>query len=185
MFAERYVECNPGRVSDNPDTILLLAFALAMLNTDLHNQNVKRRMSPEDFMKNLRGTDDGNDLDATMLKNMYTRIQKVRRESREPLNWLDRGVGKHMCRRAKTYFYVKKHCQYKCFTLSFVEVASDYVLFYKWNLKNIHNSSFGPFGNVSSLIIFHNSNEYFGPTGILNIETLLYCKKNSRLVFCS
>jgi len=72
------VECNPGRVSDNPDTILLLAFALAMLNTDLHNQNVKRRMSPEDFMKNLRGTDDGNDLDATMLRNMYNRIQKVR-----------------------------------------------------------------------------------------------------------
>ena len=71
------MECNPGRVADNPDTILLLAFALAMLNTDLHNQNVKRRMTPEDFMKNLRGTDNGNDLDQDMLRNMYTRIQKV------------------------------------------------------------------------------------------------------------
>ena len=77
VFSDRYVECNPGRVSDNPDTILLLAFALAMLNTDLHNQNVKRRMSPDDFMKNLRGTDNGNDLDQTMLRNMYNRIQKV------------------------------------------------------------------------------------------------------------
>jgi len=76
VFSDRYVECNPGRVSDNPDTILLLAFALAMLNTDLHNQNVKRRMSPEDFMKNLRGTDNGNDLDQEMLRNMYIRIQK-------------------------------------------------------------------------------------------------------------
>lgn len=48
-----------------------------MLNTDLHNQNVKRRMTPEEFMKNLRGTDNGNDLDQTMLRNMYNRIQKV------------------------------------------------------------------------------------------------------------
>ena len=77
VFSDRYVECNPGKVTDNPDTILLLAFALAMLNTDLHNQNVKRRMTVEDFIKNLRGADNGNDLDEHMLTNMYSRIQKV------------------------------------------------------------------------------------------------------------
>ena len=71
------MECNPGKVTDNPDTILLLAFALAMLNTDLHNQNVKRRMTVEDFIKNLRGADNGNDLDEHMLTDMYARIQKV------------------------------------------------------------------------------------------------------------
>ena len=60
VFSDRYVECNPGKVTDNPDAILLLAFALAMLNTDLHNQNVKCRMTIEDFIKNLRGADNGN-----------------------------------------------------------------------------------------------------------------------------
>ena len=77
MFSERYVECNPDKVSNNPDTILILAFALAMLNTDLHNQNVKRRMTVEQFIRNLRGTDDGNDLPEDELRQMYNRIQKV------------------------------------------------------------------------------------------------------------
>ncbi|XP_047146461.1 IQ motif and SEC7 domain-containing protein 1 isoform X1 [Hydra vulgaris] len=76
VFSERYVECNPGYISDNADTILLLSFALAMLNTDLHNQNVKQRMTIDDFLKNLRGTDKGNDLNHEMLKEMYLRIQK-------------------------------------------------------------------------------------------------------------
>ena len=71
------MECNPGYISDNADTILLLSFALAMLNTDLHNQNVKQRMTMNDFLKNLRGTDKGNDLNQEMLKEMYLRIQKV------------------------------------------------------------------------------------------------------------
>jgi len=76
VFSERYVECNPDNVSDNPDTILLLAFALAMLNTDLHNRNVKQHMTEQEFLKNLRGTNDGNDLDQEMLKRMYHRILK-------------------------------------------------------------------------------------------------------------
>lgn len=76
VFSDRYVECNPDGLSNNPDNILLLAFALAMLNTDLHNQNVKRRMTSEEFLKNLRGTNDGIDFDQQMLTDMYTRIQK-------------------------------------------------------------------------------------------------------------
>ena len=79
MFADRYVECNPEGLSSNPDHILLMAFALAMLNTDLHNQNVKRRMSSNDFLRNLRGTNDGQDFDEEMLNAMYSRIQKVQR----------------------------------------------------------------------------------------------------------
>ena len=38
------------------DTILILAFAIVMLNTDLHSPNVKRRMTEIDFMNNLKGT---------------------------------------------------------------------------------------------------------------------------------
>lgn len=58
-FAERYCECNPDQVKNfkNADTIFLLAFAIIMLNTDLHNPSVKaeRKMKLEDFLKNMRG----------------------------------------------------------------------------------------------------------------------------------
>ena len=37
------------------DAILILAFAIVMLNTDLHSPNVKRRMTEMDFINNLRG----------------------------------------------------------------------------------------------------------------------------------
>jgi IQ motif/SEC7 domain-containing protein len=51
--------CNPDQIKNfkNTDTIFLLAFAIIMLNTDLHNTSIKpeRRMKPEDFIKNLRG----------------------------------------------------------------------------------------------------------------------------------
>ena len=55
VFSERYVASNPKGISQNVDTILLLSFAMAMLNTDLHNGNVKRKMNVEDFIRNLRG----------------------------------------------------------------------------------------------------------------------------------
>jgi len=40
------------------DTVFLLAFAIVMLNTDLHNKNIKpdRKMKLDDFIRNLRGT---------------------------------------------------------------------------------------------------------------------------------
>ena len=55
-FSSAYVDANPDKVSENPDTILVLAFAIIMLNTDLHSPNVKRKMSKEQFIRNLRGT---------------------------------------------------------------------------------------------------------------------------------
>jgi len=51
--------CNPDQVKKfkTADTIFLLAFAIIMLNTDLHNDSIKqeRKMKLEDFIKNLRG----------------------------------------------------------------------------------------------------------------------------------
>lgn len=51
--------CNPDQLKQfkSEDTIFLLAFAIIMLNTDLHNSNIKpeRKMKLEDFIKNLRG----------------------------------------------------------------------------------------------------------------------------------
>ena len=58
-FASWYCECNPDQVKKfrSSDTVFLLAFAIIMLNTDLHNKSIKqdRKMKLNDFIKNLRG----------------------------------------------------------------------------------------------------------------------------------
>jgi len=59
VFSHRYCHCNRDVVSKlrNLDTVFILAFAIIMLNTDLHTSNMKpeRRMKLDDFIKNLRG----------------------------------------------------------------------------------------------------------------------------------
>lgn len=54
-----------------------MAFAIIMLNTDLHTPNLKpdRRMRVEDFIKNLRGIDDCHDIDREMLCGIYERVK--------------------------------------------------------------------------------------------------------------
>ncbi|XP_076469541.1 uncharacterized protein LOC143299911 isoform X2 [Babylonia areolata] len=79
-FADRYCQCNPDQVKNfkTSDTVFLLAFAIIMLNTDLHNSSVKaeRKMKLEDFVKNLRGIDDGDDVDPDLLAGIYERIKQ-------------------------------------------------------------------------------------------------------------
>ncbi|XP_030624782.1 IQ motif and Sec7 domain ArfGEF 1a [Chanos chanos] len=78
-FSQRYCICNPGIVRQfrNPDTIFILAFAIILLNTDMYSPNVKpeRKMKLEDFIKNLRGVDDGQDIPREMLIGIYERIR--------------------------------------------------------------------------------------------------------------
>ena len=54
-----------------------MAFAIILLNTDLHTPNLKpeKRMKPEDFIRNLRGIDEGCDVDVEMLNGVYERIR--------------------------------------------------------------------------------------------------------------
>lgn len=59
VFAQRYCQCNRDIVAKlrDPETMFVLAFAIIMLNTDLHTASMKqeKRMKLEDFIKNLRG----------------------------------------------------------------------------------------------------------------------------------
>ncbi|XP_077073845.1 IQ motif and Sec7 domain ArfGEF 1a isoform X2 [Siphateles boraxobius] len=79
-YSQRYCICNADVVRQfrNPDTIFILAFAIILLNTDMYSPNVKleRKMKLEDFVKNLRGVDDGQDIPREMLVGIYERIQK-------------------------------------------------------------------------------------------------------------
>ncbi|TRY98590.1 hypothetical protein DNTS_005279, partial [Danionella cerebrum] len=86
-FSQRYCICNHDVVRQfrNPDTIFILAFAIILLNTDMYSPNVKmeRKMKLEDFIKNLRGVDDGQDIPRDMLLGIYERIQKKELKTNE------------------------------------------------------------------------------------------------------
>ncbi|XP_022535239.2 IQ motif and SEC7 domain-containing protein 3 isoform X1 [Astyanax mexicanus] len=86
-FSQRYCMCNPDVVQQfhNPDTIFILAFAIVLLNTDMYSPNIKpeRKMLLEDFIRNLRGVDDGADIPREMVAGIYERIQQRELRSNE------------------------------------------------------------------------------------------------------
>lgn len=73
-FAERYVLGNPNLFA-NADTAYVLAYSTVMLNTDQHSPQVKVRMTPDNFIMNNAGIDDGKDLPREFLEGIYHEIQ--------------------------------------------------------------------------------------------------------------
>ena len=57
---------------------MMLAFAIMLLNTDLHTPNLKsdKKMLEKEFMNNLKLADDGHDFDHKLLKSGYKGIKK-------------------------------------------------------------------------------------------------------------
>ena len=47
-----------------------------LLNTDLHNPKVKSHMSPDDFLRNNRGTNDGEDFPEDLQRRIFNKIQR-------------------------------------------------------------------------------------------------------------
>lgn len=74
-FAERYCEMNPGMFLTS-DTCYVLSFAIIMLNTNLHNPNVKEKMTVERFIIMNRGINDGANLQEDLLISLYDSIKK-------------------------------------------------------------------------------------------------------------
>jgi brefeldin A-inhibited guanine nucleotide-exchange protein len=77
-FAERYTLQNDD-VFPSPDTCFILAFAVIMLQTDLHNVNIKpeKKMTQEAFVKMNKGISvDGGDLPSDFLTDLYRSIKK-------------------------------------------------------------------------------------------------------------
>uniref|UniRef100_A0A8C2YQ59 Cytohesin 1 n=1 Tax=Chinchilla lanigera TaxID=34839 RepID=A0A8C2YQ59_CHILA len=73
-FAQRYCQCNSG-VFQSTDTCYVLSFAIIMLNTSLHNPNVKDKPTVERFIGMNRGINDGGDLPEELLRNLYESIK--------------------------------------------------------------------------------------------------------------
>ncbi|XP_056221801.1 uncharacterized protein LOC130162213 isoform X2 [Seriola aureovittata] len=89
-FSRRYLDCNP-KVMPSEDAVHTLTCALMLLNTDLHGQNIGKRMSCTQFIGNLEGLNNGQDFPKDLLKALYNSIknQKLQwtlREHRLTLN---------------------------------------------------------------------------------------------------
>eukprot|EP00644_Phytophthora_capsici_P011123 jgi/Phyca11/110193/e_gw1.18.701.1 len=73
-FAQCYWDDSPTAFS-SADTAMIIAYSIIMLNTDLHNPQVKKnKMSKEQFVKNNRGIDNGRDLPKRFLEEIYEDI---------------------------------------------------------------------------------------------------------------
>lgn len=76
-FAERYTLQNE-EVFPSADTAFILSFAIIMLQTDLHNVNIKpeKKMTAESFIKMNKGISvDGGDLDSDFLREVFESIK--------------------------------------------------------------------------------------------------------------
>ncbi|XP_069765546.1 cytohesin-3-like isoform X3 [Narcine bancroftii] len=71
-FATRYCQCNQD-VFQSTDTCYVLSFAIIMLNTSLHNPNVKEKPTLERFVAMNRGINNGGDLPPKLLKDKEPR----------------------------------------------------------------------------------------------------------------
>ncbi|UKK03004.2 putative GTP/GDP exchange factor for ARF [Theileria orientalis] len=57
------------------NAIFVLCYSIIMLNTDLHNNQIKNKMKLEDFIRNNRGTNDGKNFSTEFLKDIYNTIK--------------------------------------------------------------------------------------------------------------
>lgn len=73
-FAERFVEQNPD-VFAKADTAYVLAYAVIMLNTDLHSPQIKKRMTLEEFIDLTAGVNEPKDLTRDYVVGLYNEIQ--------------------------------------------------------------------------------------------------------------
>ncbi|KAL3464216.1 hypothetical protein BJX64DRAFT_99281 [Aspergillus heterothallicus] len=77
-FSDKFIEkAQPAGIADK-DSLFVLTYAIIMLNTELYNPNVKsqNRMSCNDFSKNLRGVNAGQDFAPEFLQEIYDSIKE-------------------------------------------------------------------------------------------------------------
>ncbi|OVA02830.1 SEC7-like [Macleaya cordata] len=74
-FSERFYDQSP-QILANKDAALVLSYSIILLNTDQHNVRVKKKMTEEDFVRNNRRINGGNDLPREFLLDLYNSICK-------------------------------------------------------------------------------------------------------------
>ncbi|PVD39468.1 hypothetical protein C0Q70_02099 [Pomacea canaliculata] len=79
-FSRHFMECNPGAFNSE-DACHTLTCAIMLLNTDLHGQNLGRKMTCADFIENLSELNDGDNFPKEVLKSIYQSIKT------DPIEW--------------------------------------------------------------------------------------------------
>ncbi|TQV93035.1 Sec7 domain-containing protein [Cordyceps javanica] len=76
-FSEKYCTCDTPEQVANKDAAYVLSYAIILLNTDQHNPTLKanKRMTVEDFSRNLRGVNDGKNFSPEYLSDIYESIK--------------------------------------------------------------------------------------------------------------
>lgn len=76
VFAQKYYKYNQNNPLSSTTAAYTLSYLAIMLQTDLHNPQVKDKMKLVDFIKLARGINDGQDLSPEYLTSLYNRISK-------------------------------------------------------------------------------------------------------------
>lgn len=79
-FSKRYMTSNPNTYNSE-DACHTLTCAIMLLNTDLHGQNVGRKMNCNEFIENLCELNDGDNFPKEDLRLIYAAIKA------EPIEW--------------------------------------------------------------------------------------------------
>ncbi|GMK55656.1 hypothetical protein CspeluHIS016_0207120 [Cutaneotrichosporon spelunceum] len=74
-FSEHFFSHHPPEIATQ-DAAYVLAYSVIMLNTDQHNPQNRKRMTVEDYRRNLRGVNDGKDFDPEYLAGIHETIRK-------------------------------------------------------------------------------------------------------------
>ncbi|XP_069394158.1 uncharacterized protein psda isoform X2 [Paralichthys olivaceus] len=72
-FSRRFRQCNPESLNTE-DSVHTLTCAVMLLNSDLHGNNVGKRMSCSQFISNLEGLNNGKDFPKDLLKMIYMQL---------------------------------------------------------------------------------------------------------------
>ncbi|XBW37802.1 hypothetical protein QEN19_003379 [Hanseniaspora menglaensis] len=62
-------------IRPDPDSVLVLSYSIIMLNTDLHNPQIKKHMTFTDYSLNLKGCNNEKDFPLWYLQKMYDSIK--------------------------------------------------------------------------------------------------------------
>lgn len=95
-FASHYHKECQDETFKSEDVVYVLCYSIIMLNTDQHNAQVKKKMTLEDFIRNNRKINEGEDLPREFLEDIFYSIatDEIRVEDVNGLGFGDIGAGK-------------------------------------------------------------------------------------------
>ncbi|PPD73931.1 hypothetical protein GOBAR_DD29150 [Gossypium barbadense] len=73
-FSERFFDQQSSEIFVTKDSVFILCYSLIMLNTDQHNPQVKKKMTEDEFIRNNRAINGGQDLPREYLSELFHSI---------------------------------------------------------------------------------------------------------------